>query len=324
MACAHDAERRPTIISSEEMAELEYALGCFNLALPTHFHLCTFSFDDEDFAKSNYILSTQLMIQTARVCLEKAKEAKAQQCRSLSTEYRNDEFTKKMASELVRIVHAWSPGRIPLNHPIMCCTLLGPGALFVQNDDFTQQSQEVSELFLLHCSKYWNLGKVMLRLLEIIKIYTESSQDVAESKEKELVRRFSMLIPPHRKRRCSIASANDPDPRLPDLAILNASLDFNQSNSSATEHLPVVDAGKCIGRVKDGNFGVRARPQNEDHAVSSNTTSAHSDSDKGQHNLFDNIFDDIGQYVSGDSPEFNNSFLHVVGAPGHVEDDWML
>jgi hypothetical protein len=62
MACAHDVERQPSGVSPEGRAELEHALGCFNLTLPSHFHLGSFYFDHEHVAQSNYILSTHMML----------------------------------------------------------------------------------------------------------------------------------------------------------------------------------------------------------------------------------------------------------------------
>jgi hypothetical protein len=94
--------------------------------------------------------------------MQKVKRVKTLQNGFSSAEANDDAFKKRMVSDLIRITHAWSPEYIPMNHPFMSCSMVGPGAMFVQNGEYSEQGQEVMELVLSHCSKYWYLGQAML------------------------------------------------------------------------------------------------------------------------------------------------------------------
>jgi len=61
-SCIADAARRPSRTSSDQVAELESALSCLKLALPANFQFKDLHIDATNFADSNWIISTHLMI----------------------------------------------------------------------------------------------------------------------------------------------------------------------------------------------------------------------------------------------------------------------
>jgi hypothetical protein len=73
---------------------------------------------------------------------------------------------RRVASQLTCIANNWQPEYIPLSHPLMCCTLIGPGAAVVHAKSSTiWRNHEVSGLILSHSARFWTLSKVMLREL---------------------------------------------------------------------------------------------------------------------------------------------------------------
>jgi hypothetical protein len=62
MSCIADAGRQPSRTSPETQAELESALCCLKLALPTEFQLRSLCLDQESFVEGNWIISIHLMI----------------------------------------------------------------------------------------------------------------------------------------------------------------------------------------------------------------------------------------------------------------------
>ncbi len=61
-SCIADAARLPSRTSSDQIDELESALSCLKLALPANFQLQDLHIDATNFADSNWIISTLLMI----------------------------------------------------------------------------------------------------------------------------------------------------------------------------------------------------------------------------------------------------------------------
>lgn len=61
---AHSLWRR-RVVSTKSKDDMEYALSCFALILPQHFHLNSGSmvFDEDNFAKSNWIMLTNILLQ---------------------------------------------------------------------------------------------------------------------------------------------------------------------------------------------------------------------------------------------------------------------
>ena len=64
MALAYDL-KATKIVSTQAKAEMESALDCFSLSLPARFRMtsCSFVFSDATFVRSNWIISTNIMLQ---------------------------------------------------------------------------------------------------------------------------------------------------------------------------------------------------------------------------------------------------------------------
>lgn len=178
MAFACDAAQQATGIPAAEKKELESALCCFDLALPAQFHLSSFHFDHENFARSNWIVSTHLMIQMqvvpilcrfvllishrSRICMGIVKVSEDKSSLG-AIEMANSAIMNQVASELLRITNIWSAEYIPMNLPFIACCLVSPGARFVQNHISIEPTLELSKLVLSHYARYWRVGQLMLR-----------------------------------------------------------------------------------------------------------------------------------------------------------------
>ncbi|KIX02154.1 uncharacterized protein Z518_08093 [Rhinocladiella mackenziei CBS 650.93] len=91
----------------------------------------------------------------------------------------------------------------------MSCCVVVPGSTDVLKLSLDRQF-DVSTMVLRHYSKYWNLGNAMLRLLAAIRQGLDPNSAKPGSKEREMVKRFSVLLPAAaQKRRRSIPSDTD-------------------------------------------------------------------------------------------------------------------
>jgi hypothetical protein len=77
MSLTLDTSQRKDGVAADEKLTLENEINCFKLSLPASFRLETevLPFDAESFARSNWIIGTNLMLMTTSVFLSSIKVA---------------------------------------------------------------------------------------------------------------------------------------------------------------------------------------------------------------------------------------------------------
>ncbi|KIV95043.1 hypothetical protein PV10_02749 [Exophiala mesophila] len=189
MSCAALAGRQTSYKTSpSQTADLQTALCCLKLAIPTNFHLHDLYMDKSNFVNGNWIVSTHLMIIACETILARLSDPSMGEQDVQTT-------GNRMRSYLVNIGQVWSPEYIPRSNPIMSCCLIVPGTLRALSPDLNPQAGGLVELMLTHYSKYWKLGTRGLALLHAIRQGKHLKRGELSAADRDMMRRFSVLLP---------------------------------------------------------------------------------------------------------------------------------
>jgi hypothetical protein len=203
MAILHDLTNRRDATSAEERLELENSFSCFKLSLPPAFNLETgiFYFDANTFPRSNWIISTHLMMAGCDAMLSHLSTVAMSPLSQHSSLARVSQLCSRVAN-ISRIVTRWSPEFVSLAHPFIACTMLPTHVPGDESDDiepkFWSHHQEITKLILRRFSEVWRLGTVLLDLATLL----EKSQGMT-AKDFEIARRFAIYFPPIIRKRKS-------------------------------------------------------------------------------------------------------------------------
>jgi hypothetical protein len=172
MSLTLDMSQRKDGVSADEKLTLENEISCFKLSLPTSFRLDTevLPFDAQSFARSNWIIGTNLMLMTTSVFLSSIKVAEPSHCSHDDPALDTTLPLRIRAMELSRIVTRWSPGYISLSHPFFAASTILPVHLsessFAISQPTIASSQELGKRLLAQFGQVWKLGSVLLRKSE--------------------------------------------------------------------------------------------------------------------------------------------------------------
>jgi hypothetical protein len=203
MAILHDLTNRRDVISAEERLELENAFSCFKLSLPSAFNLetGTFYFDANTFPRSNWIISTHLMMAGCDVMISHLSTVAVSPLSQHNSLARVSQLRSR-ATNISRIITRWSPEFVSLAHPFIACTMLPTHVPGDEPDNIQSklwsQHQEITKLILRRFSEVWKLGTILLNLATML----EKSQEMT-AKDFEIARRFAIYFPPTIRRRKS-------------------------------------------------------------------------------------------------------------------------
>jgi hypothetical protein len=169
MSLTLDISQRKDGVSADEKLTLENEMNCFKLSLPASFRLETevLTFDPGSFARSNWIIGTNLMLMSTSVFLSAIKVAELSQCSPDDPTLNTALPLRIRAMELSRIVNRWSPGYISLSHPFLAATTMLPihlsGDSLATSQPIIASSQELGKRLLAQFGEVWKLGSVLLR-----------------------------------------------------------------------------------------------------------------------------------------------------------------
>ncbi|KAL6228796.1 fungal-specific transcription factor domain-containing protein [Aspergillus navahoensis] len=170
--------------------QMETILNCFRLALPQSFNLYENPpvTDGDQLPQCNWIISTNLLLVSALMKCDMATSA--------SSAIISKRLQSRI-SDLLRMINSWPLEAIPLCHPFIACTLLGPNGGWVDSTrkDSTfsihDQAGEIIKLILSHFARYWGLGTTLLTIERSI-----SSGKVGKL-SRSYTQRFRALLPNH-------------------------------------------------------------------------------------------------------------------------------
>jgi hypothetical protein len=169
MSLTLDMSQRIDTVSADEKLTLENEINCFKLSLPAPFRLETevLTFDSESFARSNWIIGTNLMLMTTSVFLSSIRVVETGRSNASESTANMDLALRIRAMELSRIVSRWSPGYICLSHPFFAAAIMLPVHLSDDSSPISQpiiaSSQELGRCLLAQFGEVWKLGSVLLR-----------------------------------------------------------------------------------------------------------------------------------------------------------------
>ncbi|KAH8802492.1 fungal-specific transcription factor domain-containing protein [Xylogone sp. PMI_703] len=197
MVVIHDKVHRGNP-SPEDIIEYEQVLNCFSLLLPVNFQLTTgpLNFEEDNFAGSNWILSTTLMLHTVR---QLVKSHSASKPISFTAASRSNSENEKFVA---RVLREWNPDFIALACPLVAATLVGPGVANVlgagnpttrSNQHASSSYYEIVKLVLKRIGSYWEIGSSVLKLIQLLE-KPQAFEDM-EQAEKEELNRLQMLLP---------------------------------------------------------------------------------------------------------------------------------
>lgn len=172
MSLTLDMSQRKDEVSADEKLTLENEINCFKLSLPASFRLDTevLPFDAESFARSNWIIGTNLMLMTTSVFLSSIKVAETGHSSHGDPALDTTLPLRIRAMELSRIVTRWPPGYISLSHPFFAASTILPVHLsedsFAVSQPTIASSQELGKRLLAQFGQVWKLGSVLLRKSE--------------------------------------------------------------------------------------------------------------------------------------------------------------
>ncbi|EXJ63277.1 uncharacterized protein A1O5_11598 [Cladophialophora psammophila CBS 110553] len=205
-SCFADTARQPKRNTPETQTALEMDLACLKHALPADFQLRSVNMAEHNFGDCNWIISTHFMILSCEALLERRRWSQNRSETSFNTGQEATIWGRHFYSSLVRIALIWPPEYIPLNHPFMGCCVINPWDALEARREPNFQSFELSKLLLSHYSRYWKIGGALLRLLAIIHEGRDSVVHRPGSREREIIKRFSVLCPSSPKGRHSVVS----------------------------------------------------------------------------------------------------------------------
>ncbi|OAG34855.1 hypothetical protein AYO21_10960 [Fonsecaea monophora] len=192
MALAYDLKVQ-TGVSPQARAEMESALTCFSLNLPNHFRLNSsmFVFNDSTFARSNWIITTNIILQSARTYEALIVCSSEDVARSPSGSPTNVPFDPdeqravaqrcvQHAHEVVRAIKAWSADYIAYSSPFIVCSLVGPAAMHILQTSsegssaLSSLNRDVVCLGIAQYARHWGLGSIMLGLFSPLMTFRPS------------------------------------------------------------------------------------------------------------------------------------------------------
>ncbi|KIW18316.1 hypothetical protein PV08_02604 [Exophiala spinifera] len=154
MAASHDMYSRQ-VSCQEEQEELIDSILCFAFAFSQRFSLeaCPLVFDSESFSRCNWIISTHLMLASARISLANAERMAV---------FRASSY----ARECSRILRSWHPDYIVLSHPFVACLLLpiwvlSPRDLLSPPED-SERIRSMPYSVLKQIASVWGIGSELL------------------------------------------------------------------------------------------------------------------------------------------------------------------
>lgn len=254
MSISHDLKNRRDEVTVDEKFELENAFNCFKLSLPSKFNLETaiFTFDSLGFARSNWIISTHLMMAGCGVVISNLSAVAT----SPNSEHRSLVRVSQLhsrATDISRVISRWSPDFVSLAHPFISCTLLPihiPGdETDLIRPDFWCHQQEVVKLILSRFAQVWKLGTTLLTLATLL----EKPQEM-NPKDFEIARRFAVYFPraiTNRKLRTPSIVSRDSDGDL-----------IRHSNQHKGAHHGVVEANTTPHRHQNEYVALAPMRQN--------------------------------------------------------------
>ncbi|RDL31816.1 uncharacterized protein BP5553_09218 [Venustampulla echinocandica] len=193
MVHAHDlAQQR--VIHQTSVEDIQMAVTCFSLLINEKLRvdLGSLTFNENNYAKSNWTILTQLMVQTTRLILGVlSRHASSQPVFTGHNRFVNRsgratpsglhlgtaslENLQQPLYEIFRICRAWSPDFISLSPPTMVCMVVGPANTNLRLARLLRRGTEKSgvksqpsiqeellTLVLTHFARHWNMGHIIL------------------------------------------------------------------------------------------------------------------------------------------------------------------
>ncbi|KAI1609923.1 fungal-specific transcription factor domain-containing protein [Exophiala viscosa] len=216
MALAYDLMTRKDVCTRTK-AEMENSLTCFGLSLPQHFRLTNprFVFNDASFARSNWIIATNVILQSARtygaltLCAPSDGASPASQSPSSIRSIPEDQDTSSLkcvqhAHDVVRAINAWSPDYMEYTSPFIVCSLVGPAAMHFspllpsspgESTQAHSLEREVVTLGIAQFARVWGLGYLMLDLTHALHKLTGDSTFPLTPAERDLAVRYTTIAP---------------------------------------------------------------------------------------------------------------------------------
>jgi len=201
MATAHDLSSR-WVTTASDLMNFESTLDCFNLLLPTNFHLSSrcLVFSESNFANCNWVISTIVMLHTIRVLLRRARNAKSQEQAPIVSSFDSSRVDVYNDAELVfRAMQAWLPEFIAYACPFIVCTIIGPAFDNVRAAHGSRANQhnihlDLLKLVLKRVGNFWDIGTAALRLVQILENEHLPDEPSGKSEFQTLKKSFSLLV----------------------------------------------------------------------------------------------------------------------------------
>ncbi|KIY00988.1 uncharacterized protein Z520_03654 [Fonsecaea multimorphosa CBS 102226] len=187
MVLAHGLLLQQKKPDPQQIRDIETAVACYGLILPPQFHLGSGSilFNPQSFRKSNWIILTNLMLQTCRTFIQLLSEDKTSATlshsanrlfASLAADSRISAYKmdyRPYAEDIFRAIRIWSPEHIPCNSPFIGGLIIGPAAIHLRvaktlrkgtnTDRHTPAIEaEMLRLALTQMARYWKMGSAIL------------------------------------------------------------------------------------------------------------------------------------------------------------------
>ncbi|KAJ9602802.1 hypothetical protein H2200_012582 [Cladophialophora chaetospira] len=180
MSLAYDL-KATKVVSQQAKTEMESALDCFSLSLPTQFRTtpCSFVFSDSTFARSNWVITTKIILQSARtyqaltVCVSEGSTPSPSASPISVHPTAEDQQVAcqkcvQHAKDVLRAMKVWSPDYIAFSSPFIVCSLVGPAAMHIlqacteePTAALSRLDRDIVYLGISQFARYWGLGALM-------------------------------------------------------------------------------------------------------------------------------------------------------------------
>lgn len=184
LLCAHDLLHTKAP-SPQEVDQLEAALTCFAMLLPASLDLQRpLSFTETTYRRSNWVVSTHIMLQGAFIFCRfiNAREAPRPLSNSINRllallaagsqfQARTADYQSN-AEQVFAAVRSWNPQYIGLHNPFMACLVVGPAAINLRvaldskkedaASSLTGLEVDLLILTLKRVARFWNFGSILL------------------------------------------------------------------------------------------------------------------------------------------------------------------
>ncbi|RVX74083.1 hypothetical protein B0A52_01915 [Exophiala mesophila] len=201
----HELRELDTARAQKDVQDYKLAVKYFSLALPPSFDICSgLTNTGSDFG---WVISTHIMLQSCLLATTRHEMAMeinspASNASSPAMIERLRDSGHSQTNEILSAIRAWAPKSMPFS-PFLACAIVGPHAIHVENclsgsSDVSNTSNDDFEMMKL-CLKrhawYWELGDLLLDIVQICSKRRVSELATLSVTEKETLKRVPLLAP---------------------------------------------------------------------------------------------------------------------------------